>query len=97
MVSQSDSKVELWNFRNSAADIHTLGEFQLFLIFKKVQDFKFTNANDCPNLLSHLDTFRMGVFKACYPLHILVERENVPHFIPKSHGQNESRNESRIR
>ena len=49
--------------------------------------FIVTNANDCPNLLSHEATFRMGVLKPCYPKSMLVEGENVPHFKKMSSGK----------
>ena len=55
---------EIQSFRNSTADISTLGQFCTYLQFtgeKYLTTFIVTNANDCPNLLSHGATFRMGV------------------------------------
>ena len=44
--------------------------------------FIVTNANDCPNLLSHGATFRMGVLLPNYPEENVVKAcgENVPNF-----------------
>ena len=42
--------------------------------------FIVTNANDCPNLLSHEATFRMGVLLPNYPEGNVVKGENVPNF-----------------
>ena len=39
-----------------------------------------TNANGCPNLLSHGATFRMGVLLPNYPEENVVKGENVPNF-----------------
>ena len=39
-----------------------------------------TDANDCPNLLSHEATFRMSVLLPNHPKSMVVEGENVPHF-----------------
>ena len=47
---------EIQNFGNSTADISILGQFQTYLQFKAkkyLNTFIVTNANDCPNLLSH--------------------------------------------
>ena len=55
---------EIQNFGNSVADISILGQFCTYLQFrgeKYLNTFIVTNANDCPNLLSHGTTFRMGV------------------------------------
>ena len=52
------------NFGNSTADIYILGQFRTYLQFrgrKYLNTFIVTNANDCPNILSHGATFRMGV------------------------------------
>ena len=52
---------EIQNFGNSIADISILGQFCAYLQFKgkKYENtFIVTNANDCPNLLSHEATFR---------------------------------------
>ena len=75
---------QIQNFENSAEDIQILGESQIFLLFKGVKylhTFIVTNANDCPNVLSHAATFRMGVLEPQYPQHMQVEGENVAHFI----------------
>ena len=61
---------EIQNFGNSVADISILGQFCTYLQFrgeKYLNTFIFTNANDCPNLLSHGATFRMGVLLPNYP------------------------------
>ena len=58
------------NFGNSTADIYILGQFRTYLQFrgrKCLNTFIVTNANDCPNILSHGATFRMGVLVPNYP------------------------------
>ena len=70
------SKVELsvcphsiQNFGNSTADIYILGQFRTYLKFrgkKYLNTFVVTNTNDCPNILSHGATFRMGVLVPNY-------------------------------
>ena len=58
------------NFGNSTADIYLLGHFRTYLQFrgrKYLNTFIVTNANDCPNILSHGATFRMGVLVPNYP------------------------------
>ena len=58
------------NFGNSTADIYILGQFHTYLQFrgrKYLNTFIVTNANDCPNILSHGATFRMGVLVPNYP------------------------------
>ena len=58
------------NFGNSTADIYILGQFRTYLKFrgkKYLNTFVVTNANDCPNILSHGATFRMGVLVPNYP------------------------------
>ena len=60
---------EIQNFGNSVADISILGQFCTYLQFrgeKYLNTFFVTNANDCPNLLSHGATFRMGVLLPNY-------------------------------
>ena len=57
------------NFGNSTADIYILGQFCTYLQFrgrKYLNTFIVTNANDCPNILSHGATFRMGVLVPNY-------------------------------
>ena len=58
------------NFGNSTADIYILGQFHTYLQFrgrKYLNTFIVTNANDCPNILSHGATFRMDVLVPNYP------------------------------
>ena len=62
-----------------------LGQFHTYLQFrgeKYLNTFIVTNANDCPNLLSHGATFRMGVLLPNYPEENVVKGcgENVPNF-----------------
>ena len=60
---------EIQNFGNSTADISILGQFHTYLQFrgeKYLTTFIVTNADDCPNLLSHGATFRMGVLLPNY-------------------------------
>ena len=76
---------EIQNFGNSVADISILGQFCTYLQFrgeKYLNTFIVTNANDCPNLLSHGATFRMGVLLPNYPEENVVKScgENVPNF-----------------
>ena len=74
---------EIQNFGNSVADISILGQFCTYLQFrgaKYLNTFIVTNANDCPNLLSHGATFRMGVLLPNYPEENVVKGENVPNF-----------------
>ena len=74
---------EIQNFGNSTADISILGQFQTYLQFrgkKYLNIFIVTNANDCPNLLSHGATFRMGVLLPNYPEENVVKRDKVPNF-----------------
>ena len=47
---------------------------------KYLNTFIFTDANDCPNLLCHGATFRMGVLLPNYSKDMVVEGENMPHF-----------------
>ena len=58
------------NFGNSTADIYILGQFHTYLQFrgrKYLNTFIVTNANDCPNILSHGAIFRMGILVPNYP------------------------------
>ena len=76
---------EIQNFGNSVTDISILGQFCTYLQFrgeKYLNTFIVTNANDCPNLLSHGATFRMGVLLPNYPEENVVKScgENVPNF-----------------
>ena len=60
-----------------------LGQFHTYLQFrgeKYLNTFIVTNTNDCPNLLSHEATFRMGVLLSNYPEENVVKGENVPNF-----------------
>ena len=75
---------EIQNFGNLIADISILGLFHTYLQFrgeKYLNTFIVTNTNDCPNLLSHGATFRMGVLPSNYPEENVVKSacgENVP-------------------
>ena len=74
---------KIQNFGNSVADISILGQFHTYLQFRGeryLNTFIFTNANDCPNLLSYGATFRMGVLLPNYPEENVVRGENVPNF-----------------
>ena len=77
---------EIQNFGSSIADISILGQFRTYLQFrgeKYLNTFIVTNANDCPNLLSHGATFRMGVLLPNYTEENVVKSacgENVPNF-----------------
>ena len=65
------------NFGNSTADIYILGQFCTYLQFrgrKYLNTFIVTNANDCPNILSHGTTFRMGVLVPNYPEENMVKQ-----------------------
>ena len=58
------------NFGNSTADVYILGQFHTYLQFrgrKYLNTFIVTNANDCPNILSHGVIFRMGILVPDYP------------------------------
>ena len=58
------------NFGNSTADVYILGQFHTYLQFrgrKYLNTFIVTNANDCPNILSHGVIFRMGILVPNYP------------------------------
>ena len=57
------------NFGNSTADVYILGQFCTYLQFrgrKYLNTFIVTNANDCPNILSHGAIFRMGILVPNY-------------------------------
>ena len=74
---------EIQNFGNSVTDISILRQFRTYLQFrgeKYLNTFIVTNVNDCPNLLSHGATFRMGVLLPNYPEENVVKGENVPNF-----------------
>ena len=82
-VKLSVCPYEIQNFGNSIADISILGQFRTYLQFrgeKYLNTFIVTNANDCPNLLSHGATFRMGILLPNYPEENVVKGENVPNF-----------------
>ena len=58
------------NFENSTAEVYILGQFRTYLQFrgrKYLNTFIVTNANDCPNILSHGAIFRMGILVPNYP------------------------------
>ena len=74
---------EIQNFGNSTADISIFGQFPTYLQFrgkKYLNTFIVTNANDCPNLLSHGATFRMGVLIPKYLEENVVKGDKVPNF-----------------
>ena len=82
-VKLSVCPYEIQNFGNSITDISILGQFHTYLQFrgeKYLNTFIVTNANACPNLLSHGATFRMGVLLPNYPEENVVKGENVPNF-----------------
>ena len=64
------------NFGNSTADVYILGQFRVYLKFrgrKYLNTFIVTNANDCPNILSHGAIFRMGILVPNYLEENMVE------------------------
>ena len=72
---------EIQNFGNSTADISILGQFQTYLQFRGKKYLNtFIVTNDCPNLLSHGATFRMGVLIPNYPEENVVKGDKVPNF-----------------
>ena len=80
-VKLSVCPYEIQSFGNSIADISILGQFRTYLQFrgeKYLNTFIVTNTNDCPNLLSHGATFRMGVLLPNYQEENVVKGENVP-------------------
>ena len=67
------------NFGNSTADVYILSQFHTYLKFrgkKYLNTFVVTNANDCPNVLSHGATFRMGVLVPNYLEENMVKQED---------------------
>ena len=77
-VKLSVCPCEIQNFGNSTADISILGQFRAYLQFrgeKYLTTFIVTNADNCPNLLSHGATFRMGVLLPNYPEENVVKGE----------------------
>ena len=69
---------EIQNLGNLTVDISILGQFHTYLQFrgeKYLTTFIVTNADDCPNLLSHGATFRMGVLLPNYLEENVVKRE----------------------
>ena len=88
-VKLSVCPYEIQNFGNLITDISILGQFCTYLQFrgeKYLNTFIVTNANDCPNLLSHGATFRMGVLLPNYLEENVVKGENVPNFKITSTG-----------
>ena len=68
------------NFGNSTADVYILGQFRTYLKFrgqKYLNTFIVTNANDCPNILSHGAIFRMGILVPNYPEENMVRLEDM--------------------
>ena len=77
-VKLSVCPYEIQNFGNSTADISILGQFCTYLQFrgeKYLTTLIVTNTNDCPNVLSHGATFRMGVLLPNYPEENVVKGE----------------------
>ena len=77
-VKLSVCTYEIQNFGNSTTDISILGQFHAYLQFrgeKYLTTFIVTNADDCPNLLSHGATLRMGVLLPNYPEENVVKGE----------------------
>ena len=82
-VKLSVCPYEIQNLGNLIADISILDQFCTYLQFrgeKYLNTFIVTNTNDCPNLLSHGVTFRMGVLLPNYLEENVVKGENVPNF-----------------
>ena len=68
------------NFGNSTADVYILGQFRTYLKFrgrKYLTTFIVTNANDCPNILSHGAIFRMGILVPNYPEENMIRLEDM--------------------
>ena len=68
------------NFGNSTADVYILGQFRVYLRFrgrKYLNTFIVTNANDCPNILSHGAIFRMGILAPNYPEENMVKSRDM--------------------
>ena len=68
------------NFGNSTADVYILGQFRTYLQFrgkKYLNIFIVTNANDCPNILSHGAIFRMGILVPNYLEENMVKLEDM--------------------
>ena len=68
------------NFGNSTADIYILGQLRTYLKFrgrKYLNTFIVTNANNCPNILSHGVIFRMGILVPNYPEENMVRLEDM--------------------
>ena len=68
------------NFGNSTADVYILGQFRVYLKFrgrKYLNTFIVTNANDCPNILSHGAIFRMGILVPNYPKENMVKARDM--------------------
>ena len=86
---------EIQNFGNLIVDISILGQFCTYLQFrgeKYLNTFIVTNANDCPNLLSHVATFRMGVLLPNYPEENVVKMcQTTVHLLVQVHLQMYSR------
>ena len=91
-VKLSVCPYKIQNFGNSIADISILGQFCTYLQFrgeKYLNTFIVTNTNNCPNLLSHGATVRMGVLLPNYPEENGVKGDKVPNFkvgMPASTG-----------
>ena len=62
------------------------------MVKKYLNTFIVTDANDCPNFLSHGATFRMVVLIPNYHKDMVIEGENVPHFSKMSRDKKRSPN-----
>ena len=76
----SPRDAELWKLSRRHFYTGTVYTYLQFMGEKYLNTFIVTNANDCPNLLSHGATFRMGVLLPNYPEENVVKGENVPNF-----------------
>ena len=79
-VELSVCPYSIQNFGNSTADVYILGQFCAFLQFrgrKYLNTFIVTNANDCPNILSHGAIFRMGILVPNYLKENMVKLEDM--------------------
>ena len=73
---------EIQNFGNSVAEISILGQFCTYLQFREEKYLNTFIVTNCPSLLSHGATFRMGVLLPNYLEENVVKScgENVPNF-----------------
>ena len=76
----SPQNTELWKLSHRHFYTGTVLHLPAVQGRKYLNTFIVTNANDCPDLLSHGATFRMGVLLPNYPEENVVKGENVPNF-----------------